>query len=211
MSSGEFIQFLDQDDILHPAKIEICVSAIMNNDSAVAISSFEHFRTSLELVEAMNSEPRDSYWMRAMSEDRSKAYFIPAFWGYLSPVFRRNLVACVGAFPDKWEISTAEEAEFHLRVKLCKPVITYVDKVLAFHRITKGSITHQTWRVTRECSIANYLMSKILIGHGIYDNREWGFLINRSLRLGWRAVRYTQDVKAFFSQPLFFWLRLEPG
>lgn len=198
-SSGEFIQFLDQDDILHPLKLTLCVSAMIDNGSDVAISSFKHFRSIVELDEVIKSDPQDSYWMMRQSKDTSRAYLVRAFWGYLSPVFRRDLIAHAGKFPENCEVATAEEVEFHLRVKLCRPTITYLDKELAFHRITPGSITHQTRRVTRECSTANFLMSKILLNHKVYDLKEWKFLAKSSLRLGWRAVRYTRDAKAFFT------------
>ena len=148
-------------------------------------------------------------------EGKEKAYYSRPFWGYLSPVFRRSVVSAARRFPEERAISAAEEAEFHLRVRLLELKVEYLDEILALHRIRPGSITHDTKSTIRECSYAAILMARILYRHRIGDSVEWRYMMRRSVMLMWRAVRYAKDVRAFMASAAAFaycaWVRMGGG
>lgn len=192
-SSGEYIQFLDQDDLLHPQKLEKSVLVLQAEESEVVVSHFVNFREESELNIQLAGEPKSQPWNLDWQASKSKSYYVRPFWGYLSPIFKRTLVQSAGRFPEEYKIDAAEEMEFHARIKLLQPAVTYLEGILAFHRVRPGSITHDTNRTIKDNVNALSLVAELLQRHNINDKHEWRYLLSFSFKMFHRSIRYARS------------------
>ncbi|VGO18257.1 glycosyltransferase family 2 protein [Pontiella sulfatireligans] len=128
-SCGEFIEFLDSDDLLHPENLEALVSSIQSspvNDLAYAKSGKFETVPDWSSPSVLSGRP-------CADGERIAAFSGQPLWLNGSAVYRRRLCAKVGGWNQ--EVLRCQDWEYNMRVLLADPGVTYVDQVLSLVRL----------------------------------------------------------------------------
>ena len=123
---GEFLQYLDSDDLLYPRKLELQVAAL-NADPGAGIAY-------CRCVES-DSEGRPSD-LPLRPSDRLLASMFPTFlacrwWNTIVPLYRAELCERAGAWLPLFQ---EEDWEYYARNASLAPGLRFVDEPLAEHR-----------------------------------------------------------------------------
>jgi glycosyltransferase involved in cell wall biosynthesis len=140
LSKGDFIQYLDADDILQENKIETQVKLIHNNTTIVAScgwnffeDEYHHLNIKPQKINQSYSSPLnwliDSYYGNEMG--------IISIW--LTP---RNLIEKAGGWNEDLLIN--QDGEFFCRVLLIASEISFCKNTMTYYRINPISITQKT-------------------------------------------------------------------
>lgn len=123
---GEFIQYLDSDDMLLPQKFSYQVSSLRQNpDCGVAYG-----KTEVQIVAA----PRSAVAWKRTGE--KIAFMFPSFlrerwWGTSTPLYRHALLKQIGPW---CPMVNEEDWEYDCRVAALGTKLTYVDKFVSIQR-----------------------------------------------------------------------------
>ena len=175
-SRGEFVQYLDADDLLHPDKLKISIASMTQNPAVdVVISRTLKFWQEQELAGKLKPSPATQPWTK---RETNAPIIGHAFWYTPGPVFRRRAVTAAGPFPlDVHPV--AEELEFHARIKCTTKHLRYLPEIMAFHRTgLSHQLTRQLPRLYQGKVDGVRWVAKIMEQHNITDRREWRGLIN---------------------------------
>lgn len=174
-SRGEFIQYLDADDLLHPEKLALSIAILKQNPTLdVVISRTFKFWQAQELTEKLQSRPATQPWTHRETHAPIIGH---AFWYTPGPVFHRRAVSAAGPFPlDVHPV--AEELEFHARIKCTAKNFQYLPQVMAFHRTGHSQqLTRKLLNLYQGKVNGSRWVAKIMAQHNITDRREWRGLI----------------------------------
>lgn len=158
LAKGEFIQYLDSDDLLLPCKFEFQVGALRaNSGSGVAYGKTRHYR--------VGENPSNAAARRTGDRCTSLVPSIferPRMWFTPTPLYRSKLLDEVGAWLDLY---LGEDIEYETRVATINPNLCYVDDFVADIRNHSGS------RLVKNNQVSNKRQLKDLaIVYGkIYD------------------------------------------
>lgn len=140
-SSGNFIQYLDADDVLHPLKIESQLNALEQNASDCVANSLVHeFRSSIEesytdasyLCQTL--EPLD-YLLYCVAE--VAWMMIPGVW-----LIPRNIVEAAGPWNERLTLN--DDAEYFSRIVLnSKRVVFCEEAIYYYRRDVEGSLSNR--------------------------------------------------------------------
>jgi glycosyltransferase involved in cell wall biosynthesis len=135
LSRGEFIQFLDADDLLSPNKIAAQMAAISRGAAVLALSSLADFRDgdSPESARVWSEWPyvsstNPSAWLGELMGARDRGGFVGVHQ-WLTP---RALVADAGPWNE--ELTVNDDGEFFARVVLRACEIRMVPEAVAYYR-----------------------------------------------------------------------------
>jgi hypothetical protein len=137
LAKGEFVQFLDADDLLEPTKLERQVAAL-TPEADVALSAFR--------IQPIGSSGPGHVMPQVLGEDDPAADAIRTPIWTASPLHRRHLVEAAGA----WRVGLAccQEYEFHVRCALrVWRRVAHVTEALAVQRRQAGSVSADESRV----------------------------------------------------------------
>lgn len=126
-STGEFIQFLDSDDILLPNKIEEQVNILKENNADVAYGIWQKF------VETDGDIKITQTIDRKIKGDIEIALFSDYWYPPASILYSRRIVEKVGGF--KLWLEMVEDARFLLDAAIMGAKFFYVPKPTALYRI----------------------------------------------------------------------------
>jgi glycosyltransferase involved in cell wall biosynthesis len=135
---GNFIQFLDSDDLLHPKKIEI-QKTILNADTTLAMcySLDEYFlKTPGDLKTLWNVPSAEFHLDRFLWGD--------PVWCTGSPLWRREAFESIGGWPENLQIGFYDDWVLHIRAIVNKLNYVYVPLVLHYvrdHSLTRLSLS----------------------------------------------------------------------
>lgn len=122
-SKGQFIQFLDSDDILTSKKIEVEMAKFDPNIDIV-YSKAQHF-------DSYTGKLMDKFWGREL-DGSSKDYF-EFSWQTMCALYRRNTLLTHGLWDP--EFSRGDDWEFQLRFVINGSNVRYYDRVHSFYRV----------------------------------------------------------------------------
>lgn len=137
-SSGEYIQFLDGDDILDPKKIEEqMILLTKRSDKCVAVSKWSRFHHDLTHAVIDTSFERESY---------SKLDWFNLLWtktmmpnsGYLIPI---DICKKSGNYLEN--LSTNNDFEYFTKIILSADSIVYCEKSMVYYRIVPKSLSQK--------------------------------------------------------------------
>jgi glycosyltransferase involved in cell wall biosynthesis len=128
--SGDFIQFLDADDVLSPAKLEVQLARLFDHPNAVAAAPWEPFYTTIGdgtgRVQSIDTDKSSIDWV---IENWCGQFgnMLPARW--LSP---RAIVQKAG--PWRPDLSLADDGEYFTRLALCVDSVLFADGGHCYYR-----------------------------------------------------------------------------
>ena len=170
LSTGELLQFLDADDVLHSKKIEISVDALLEANSDVAVSATEHFEDENEIKLRITTAPEKRKWKKRVIQTTS---LTSNLWYTAGPLFTRSIVERAGGFPNDVN-AVIEELEFHGRIKLKNPKVVYIDCLLNFYRKGQTSaVTAQALQVYEGRIEGAKIIRTMLVSENNGSNLEW--------------------------------------
>ncbi|VFN00379.1 MAG: Glycosyl transferase family 2, partial [Candidatus Kentron sp. G] len=121
MARGEFIQFLDADDLLHPEKISRSVAVMGNRPNTLVYSLHE-------IVSLAPSVPAPFQWNRRAGFEDPIAFMFQGDLPTPAPVHRKSVIEAVGGF--KEGLPCAQDREFHFRMALAGVEFKSIPEVL---------------------------------------------------------------------------------
>ena len=125
-ADGEFVQYLDSDDLLLPRKLEMQVAALERDASAGVAYGRTHY------VDASGSEIACT-WKEAsqVRETIFPSFLLARWWETVAPLYRRSVTDAAGPWT---ALRLEEDWEYDARVGSLGVRLTYVDEFLAVHR-----------------------------------------------------------------------------
>ncbi len=146
-AKGEFIQYLDADDILADNKIEVQVTALLNEPGKVAICNTAHFFDDCDHL--AENIPDDDLFFKAYLDDPLN-FLIKLYGGFdlrggmiqpnafLTP---RNVLEKTGPWNTDISPCPDEDGEYFCRVLLNSEGIVYQHETLNYYRKSKSKKT----------------------------------------------------------------------
>jgi glycosyltransferase involved in cell wall biosynthesis len=179
LSHGEFLQFLDADDVLHPQKVAMCVREMATGEWDVVVPRTTRFRSTEALGPMLAGAPLPRLWKRS---ELLCSSITSTYWHTIGPLFRRSIVMRVGEFP-RHVHPVVEEMEFHGRVKLATRRIRYLPWLLNFYRVGKeSSVTGNIRRLYEGRLQGASVATQMLVNARVSSAREWASLYWMSLK-----------------------------
>ncbi|WP_288373826.1 glycosyltransferase family 2 protein [uncultured Algoriphagus sp.] len=156
MSNGDFVQWLDSDDVIHPEKIQSQLNNLLMNDQIfVSISNWDWFDSQSKIENTLfysNFDPvTTSRWINYPSKGLSlilwlfkNNLFIPSHAYFMN----RRIVLQSGLWQE--DINKNQDGEFMLRVLLKGGQVVFNDSVYAFYR--RPDSTH----LSKQATLSSY-------------------------------------------------------
>jgi len=151
LSSGDFIQYLDADDLLHPDKIRLQIEVLKNEDKrTLAFGKWGIFYKSIENVRWKEPPVNKNY-------DNPKQFLIDLWASGLTVVvyawlISRKLVEESGGWNEN--LSSNDDGEFSARVVLYAKKIIFVESSVGYYRKdNENSLSKQVSREALESKL----------------------------------------------------------
>ncbi len=129
-AKGDWLAFLDHDDLWAPDKLLIQAEFVRNNPD-VALVAVRHVR-----MGQPNREPKNPQWIKG---DLFLKEYSQSFIHTSSVMIRRDIFEHVGGFPTKYHF--ADEFDVWLKISAAYP-IAYFDRPLVFIRFYESNTSH---------------------------------------------------------------------
>ncbi|MEN2281289.1 glycosyltransferase family 2 protein [Algoriphagus sp. SE2] len=130
LSKGDFIQWFDSDDIMHPTMLEEKVTALISNPTLDFVVA--------KMDDLINGDIKTNYYN--LNSDnlifdyiRNKVYFFTP-----GPLFRKSFLLDKKLF--NTDLKRHQESEFYFRLLLLNPNFLVINKSLSLRRIHDNSI-----------------------------------------------------------------------
>lgn len=191
---GEWIAFLDDDDLWHPRKLEVCTSALRRSPHADIL---------YHTLETLNDDPRRGGsasrlvggW--ELPEQASRFLLETGFVPLPSSlVVRKDVLQSLGGFDVDPELVAAEDLDFAIRAALASYRFAFVPEVLAKYRVS-GSHLSSSKRAVR---FAPVLRRRYFPDRSLAACPDWlvRWLLSsnlRQMRFG-EAVRLASEIRS---------------
>ncbi len=143
LSSGEFVQFLDADDVIHPNKITRQLSVLLNENADIVLSKIGLFGDDKgrRLEKRPHPEPVGDPML----------YFARHPISTEAPLHRRSFIERSGGF--LVGLKRGQEYDLHLRLGALNPRLAMVDDVLVWVRMHDGD------RISKRSSDVNQVVA----------------------------------------------------
>jgi glycosyltransferase involved in cell wall biosynthesis len=126
VAEGEYIQYLDSDDLLAKGKISIQIEALKNNNAEVAYGDWIKFTESEHVFKELEIVSREI-------QGRAEIELITDFWVPLAALlYKRTITEKIGSWNLKLPI--IQDARYALDAALNKAVFLYTPSVVAYYR-----------------------------------------------------------------------------
>ncbi len=131
VAQGEFIQYLDSDDLLSPGKFEVQVAALGKNpDCGIAYGY-------TRLIDENGGVLAAPYkWTGRTMPTLFPALLVDRWWSTHTPLFRRSVCDAVGAWSD---MRMSEDWEYEARVGALGTRLVHCPEFLSDHRCHSGN------------------------------------------------------------------------
>jgi len=140
MSSGQFLQFLDSDDLIMPEKIELQMRVFSgNSDIDIVYSGFKYFSSCEENMFTVNDELVEDTWTPKVSghgNDLLDVFFLGNIAVTQAILVRKKAIQDVGFFDESFR--TMEDWQFWLRFAIKNKNFFYLDNLRCLSFVRKG-------------------------------------------------------------------------
>lgn len=130
LASGEYIQYLDADDLLAPGKLNLQIAALENSNADVAYGDWQ------QLVERAREFTPGAFVARRMQRDAELELFDNFWCPPAAYLFRRRIVEAVGGWNEG--LPVIQDARFALDCALRGGTFVYCPGIMAQYRIHSG-------------------------------------------------------------------------
>jgi Glycosyl transferase family 2 len=130
-ASGEFIQYLDSDNLLLPRKFELQIGGLRNcSDCAVSYGKTR--------IYAYGDRPTDVAWKRTGQQIPTMfpSFLQSRWWGTSTPLYRRSVTDPAGPWT---KLRSEEDWEYDCRIASQGVRLYYVNAFVSEERITTGA------------------------------------------------------------------------
>jgi glycosyltransferase involved in cell wall biosynthesis len=131
MAKGEFIQFLDSDDLLHPNKISRSLEALRDRQETLVYSLHEVRSLDPDCIAA-------TQWNRRDDCNDALIFMLQGDLPTPAPLHRRMAIERIGGFRE--DLPCAQDRDFHIRMAMSGTKFELIPEVLHTIRRRKGSI-----------------------------------------------------------------------
>ena len=137
IAKGDYIQFLDADDLLHPNKLEVQVNQMELQKADLSMTFWSNFSTTTEMAEPFKfrnlsfSSLQDGKDI-LRSFGMNNWFVVPIAW-----LTRRELLEKAGFWNE--HISNNDDGEYFARVLFHASKVICIDEVLGYYRTTVSS------------------------------------------------------------------------
>ena len=198
MARGEFIQYLDSDDLMLPRKLEVQVSALREHPECGIAYGVTRLIDESGIV--LDSSYKGSGERR---ETLFPALLVERWWNTHTPLYRRSVCDAVGPWTD---MRTGEDWEYDARVGALGTRLTFCDEYVSEHR------QHDGPRLTGKTSISAQhardwtrllpILADCAVAAGIaFDTPEMQHLARRAFLLARQtgAVGFVKEARELFA------------
>lgn len=169
IAKGEFINFIDSDDILHVDFVKDKLYAIRNTLEDVVIS--KTILTSMDINEVIKYETRTRLSANLLNDFIT----LKISWYISDPVWRKNFLKDKKLFDE--DLLKGQDRDFHIRMLLENPKIKILDKYLYYYRNNPNSISELfSEKVGLSMLKVGLKRSKLLVDYGIEDQTKFFIL-----------------------------------
>lgn len=184
-SSGEYVQFLDSDDLLHPDKLSECLKQFATAEVDTVVGQFETFREPEEIAAKLKAAPE---YREFRLDGERRPFYTRMGWELWVPMFRRSLLKAAG--PMRVGIRAGGAFAYTTVLKLHSNKRAYVPLGLNFYR--RGVDNALTGignleRVPATASVMQWIHDSLL-SFGISDRSEWKDFTLKSLHAYRKSV-----------------------
>ena len=135
LATGDYVYFLDADDLLHKNSIELLVHALEKGSSDLAIGNYETIDQSGTVVKQVSAFSENS----VITGDQLSALFA-IYPNPSTKLFRRRIITKNHlTFAD---LRLAQDLNFYFKYLLCCHSVSVTTSNIYQHRLTPGSISH---------------------------------------------------------------------
>jgi glycosyltransferase involved in cell wall biosynthesis len=134
---GDFIQYLDADDLISPNKVEVQLERLINRPRCVATAAWGRFQGHPDDVrfqrETVSRDLAAIEWL-ALSRYDALAMMFPALWLVPRPL-------AMEAGPWHEELTLNNDAEYFTRVLLRSEAVLFCEEARCYYRVVPGSLS----------------------------------------------------------------------
>ncbi len=154
LSRGEYIQWFDSDDLMHPEKLKIDVVNLQSGNYDFTISQSSFFDE--------NGKIKDTYWNDTLWSNEPLTDFIKKNigWGINSSLWKRTALIGGNLFFDE-KVQNGQDYLFHIEALIKKLNPSIIHKVLVYQRNHPIKIEHNTIKSKSKALILSYLLKKL--------------------------------------------------
>ncbi len=199
-SNGQFINFIDSDDILHCDFIKCKLEAIQNSNVDVIIS--KTVITSLDINEVIAYENRTSLTDFLLDDFIT----LKVSWYMVDPMWKKEFLLNKKLFNE--DLLKGQDRDFHIRRLIENPKIEILDKYLYYYRNNKNSISTDISQNTAMSMLeAGFERNVMLLKNNIKDTTRL-FLYKQMIKL-YPLVYKSQKAKNLYFKILLIFFRFK--
>lgn len=135
VAQGEYIQFLDADDLLHEDKFSQSILMFKNENYEIILTNFLRFKKIKEKTKrAFCNLEQQEFNFKSILLDWDRKFTIPIHCG----LFKRELI---GGIQFEESIKAKEDWVFWLELFIDNPKVGFIDEALTFYRVNPKGMT----------------------------------------------------------------------
>ncbi|KQB44223.1 putative beta-glycosyltransferase Glycosyltransferase family 2 [Flavobacterium daejeonense] len=175
MSCGEFVNFIDSDDVLHKDFVNEKLSAIMKSNSELIVSKTIH--TTMDVNEIISYENRTE-----LSDNLLDDFIVlKVSWYVVDPIWRRSFLEGKKLFDE--DLLKGQDRDFHIRMLLFNPKIQILDKYLYYYRNNPDSVSALlSEKIGLSMLISGIKRNRLLESRGIANETKF-FLFRQLIKI----------------------------
>lgn len=147
VSKGQYIQYLDADDMLAPEKVKIQLAALQESNSDIAYGNWQKI-----VADSTGQYVKGELVVRYLP-DPEVDLFTDKWSPISSYLFRRRVIEGVGEFDE--ELPVVEDAQFLIHCALRQFRFTRCEGVMAYYRVSDNSLSRQDPMRFIRCCLKN--------------------------------------------------------
>jgi glycosyltransferase involved in cell wall biosynthesis len=152
ISTGDYIQFLDADDVIHPQKFEKQLAGFKKNTDVVVSDR-------VQKNEALTKTLHTYYFDEIEKNPLETA--IKRVITTCNPLYKKKVVVELGGYNER--LKSAQDWEFHIKLVIAGYTIQYIPGIYFINRKVPGSISSDWIKVSIQAAeIITRLKSKLL-------------------------------------------------
>jgi len=166
LARGEFIQYLDSDDLLLPRKFELQVAALRERPEAGVAYGLTRYRNAA-------GEEIECTWKQANQRQETilPAFLVARWWETATPLYRRSVTDAAGPWTT---LRLEEDWEYDCRIGALGVHLAYVDDFVAEHR------DHSDNRLSRGAGLDPWRLAQRARAHVLIASHAQGAALPQS-------------------------------